>query len=746
MTDQIRVSVDRHLVACLEPGTEFVFGRGNDTDLCMDHPLISRRHARLHFDGAWILEDLQTRNGTWIQGGEIDQVSMVGHHEVRFGSPDDGPTVQLEVVSEVEDHRGGHAAPAFAPVRPTDGQLVIIGRDAGCGIVLDDPMVSARHAELEVCAGTLVIRDRGSTNQTVVNGEAVSSAELADGDRVLIGNSHLEVRNGRLRAASAPSGIVARGATLALRDGRVLVNGVDLTVDDPSVVAIVGPSGAGKSSLLRLLSGQTEPTSGTVLFRDATMVSQRRAFRGEIGVVPQFNLAHRQLTVRQALEFTAQLRFADDVTELDRLRRINATLLQLGLAPHAETRIDRLSGGEQRRVSIALELLTEPSLLILDEPTSGLDPALVLQVMQLLRGFADDGKQVVIVTHDLESLHLVDRVVVLRAGGTIAYSGPPTGVVEHFQLTSWAEIFTELLEPAARSVSPPAVPVTTLSMDVPVPTLTPTQIVRRAATVGHRHLQVLRADPVFLGLLVGLPIVLSLMALAIPADHGLAARAPASGRAPDAGPGRLLSVLILGAVFMGLAAAIRDLVGERDIYLHEREAGLPALSYLLAKSGTLAAVAVAQAALMVTVVMAFRRAPTKGVVLASPFLEILLVVTLTAVCCVMLGLAVSSRVGTTEQIMPPLVLLVMGQLVLCGGLFPIEGRAILEQVAWLAPARWGYAAAAATTDLNVVAEVTDPLWNHALSSWLLSVDVLVLLAVAFWLAALWGVSRREKFG
>lgn len=745
MTAELRVSVDGQYVASLEPGTEFFFGRGTDSDLCISQPLISRRHARLHFDRVWILEDLDTVNGTWVQGSEIEQVSLSGHHEVRFGGPDDDPVIQLEVVTDQEARRPVQSVAPFAPLHPVEGEVVVIGRDEQCDLVLDDPMVSSRHAELEMRDGTLVIRDKGSTNQTIVNGEAVTEAALADGDRVLIGNSHLEVRDGVLRASSSDGGLVVQGATLALRDGRVLVDDVSFAVDDPSVVAIIGPSGAGKSSLLRLLSGQVAPTSGSVSFRGATMLSQRRAFRGEIGVVPQFNLAHRRLTARQALEFTAQLRFADDASDIDRHRRIDATLHQLGLTAHAETRIELLSGGEQRRVSIAMEMLTEPSMLILDEPTSGLDPSRVLQVMQMLRGFADAGKQVLIVTHDLESLHLVDRVIILRAGGSVAYAGPPSGVIDHFGQTSWAEIFTGLIEarPRSASLAPPAslgVP-----MDVPVPTLSPGQVLRRAATVARRHFQIIRADPIFLALLIAMPVVLALMALAIPAERGLEALAPEPGSAPDAGPGRILSVLTLGAVFLGLAGAIRDLVGERDLFRHEREAGLPPLSYVLAKSFVWSTIAAAQSVVMVTLVLGFRRAPAEGVQFTAAFVELLIAATLTAVCCVMLGLAVSSAVGSTEQVMPPLVLLVMGQLVLCGGLFPLAGRPVLEQLAWFAPARWGYAAAASTTDLNAVAESPDRLWNHELSSWLLSVDVLVLLTVAFWLAAWFGASRREKY-
>ncbi|MFT4188516.1 MAG: ATP-binding cassette domain-containing protein, partial [Aeromicrobium sp.] len=639
-------------------------------------------------------------------------------------------------------------APAAPPVpasppalRTPPGGGAVIGRDPSCDLVVDDPMASRAHARLTEADGQLWIEDLGSTNATLVNGGAVRRQRLVEGDQILIGNTHLVVEGGVLRAAQV-SGLVVRHAVLAIPSGKRLVDDMSFEVSLPSVVAVVGPSGAGKSSLLRLLTGQERPTSGVVDFRGASMVSQRKAFRGEIGVVPQYTVAHSSLTARAALDYTARLRLAEDVSAEDRRARVAAVLDQLGLAEHADTQIARLSGGQQRRVAIAMEMLTEPSMLILDEPTSGLDPSLVLQIMQILRGLADAGKQVLVVTHDLEHLDLVDHVLVLRTGGTIAYSGPPDGIFAHFGRDSWAEVFQLLSVPAVAGAGAPApqpgseeVP---RSVDVPTPPTRIGHVLRHAATVGARHLRLVLADRVFLALLVGMPVVLAVLALAVPGSDGLGpTKDPANAEAA-----RLLVLLVVGAAFLGLAGAIRDLVGERPIFHHERDAGLAPTSYLLAKVVVLSMIAVVQAATLVLLVLVARPGPEGAVLVRSSTLELLVAVCATAVCCVMLGLAVSARVGTTEQTMPPLVLLVMGQLVLSGGLFPIAGRAVLPQLAWFSPTRWGYGAAASTTDLNVKNVETDPLWDHEALTWLTSVGALGGLTLVFTLLAWRGVSRR----
>ena len=471
-----------------------VVGRDEAVGVQVAHELVSRKHFRVVWEEGWYIEDLHSTNGTWVEGARINRVPVTGTINIRLGDPSTGPELRLS--STTNGDAGESAAPKTRWV---------VGRDPRCEFPLDDPMASWRHAAAEHDGDGWVLRDLRSTNQTIVNGMPVREQRLRPGDRILIGNTTLEFDGATISEVTGSRFVVER-ATLALRDGRRIVDAVTFAINKPSLVAVIGPSGAGKSSLLRLVTGQLPPTDGSVSLDGATMTSQRRAHRGQIGVVPQHTVAHRALTARHALEYTARLRLPSDVGRRERTARITELLGELGLSDHADTQISRLSGGQQRRVAIALEMLTNPSMLILDEPTAGLDPSLVLQIMRLLRRLADQGKRVFVVTHDLEHLSLVDHVLILRSGGTVAYYGPPADVFQHFGTTSWAETF-ELLGRSSRERSHSASSaeqgrVTSVeAYDLPDTRSGVGALTRSVWVVLMRQLRLIGADPLYAALL-----------------------------------------------------------------------------------------------------------------------------------------------------------------------------------------------------------------------------------------------------
>ena len=182
-------------------------------------------------------------------------------------------------------------------------------------------------------------------------------------------------------------------------------------------------------------------TTGTVLYDGRDLYANYAELRHRIGLVPQDNILHAQLSARRALGFAAELRFPRDTSAAERSRRIDEVIGELSLTQHAETRTSSLSGGQQKRVNVALELLTKPSLLFLDEPTSGLDPGLDKSVMEMMSGLAKDGRTVIVVTHSVANLGICDRLLVLVPGGKIAYFGSPADGLRHFGRGGWAEVF-----------------------------------------------------------------------------------------------------------------------------------------------------------------------------------------------------------------------------------------------------------------------------------------------------------------
>ncbi|BCI90871.1 hypothetical protein NIIDMKKI_60770 [Mycobacterium kansasii] len=290
-------------------------------------------------------------------------------------------------------------------------------------------LASRHHAFLTPTPVGTEINDAHSINGTFVNGIRVGSAILREGDVVTIGNVDLAFTGTtlvrRAEAATRTGGLEVTGISYTV-NGAALLDNVSLTARPGTLTAVIGGSGAGKTTLSRLIAGYLSPTSGTVTFEGHNIHTEYASLRSRIGMVPQDDVVHRQLTINQALGYAAELRLPPDTSKQDRAQVVAGVLEELRLTEHADTRVDKLSGGQRKRASVALELLTGPSLLILDEPTSGLDPALDLQVMTMLRQLADAGRVVLVVTHSLTYLDVCDQVLLMAPGARPRSWGRPT--------------------------------------------------------------------------------------------------------------------------------------------------------------------------------------------------------------------------------------------------------------------------------------------------------------------------------
>ena len=505
----------------------------------------------------------------------------------------------------------------------------------------------------------------------------------------------------------------------------------------------MGPSGAGKSTLLNALTGFRPADSGTVWYAGRDLYASYDELRRRIGYVPQEDLLHTTLSVRKALEFGAQLRFPPDVTAAERATRVDEVLAELGLTQHAGTQVERLSGGQRKRTSVALELLTKPSLLYLDEPTSGLDPGLDKSVMQSLRTLADDGRTVVVVTHSVANLDVCDFVLMLAPGGYVAYFGPPGGALAYFGKTDFADVFIALEATPGpewdakfrasklykESSGGPAAGRTQEDL----PDIRQQPVMKQLTTLVRRYLSVVLSDKSYTRLIIAFPLLLGIIPRVVPASHGLRSLPDA----PNTDAPTVLLVLILCACFMGMANSVREIVKERSIYRRERSIGLSLTAYLGSKIVVLTIITALQA-LIFTLIGVLGRTPSKGVVLGNSLLEVVIAVIVTAVVSMLLGLVISAVVDNADKTMPLLVLITMAQLVLSGGLVPLVGKPGLEQVAWLAPARWGGGAVASSINLNRVimagnkqfkAPPHDPVWNFTASTYLSDLGFCLLVGI-----------------
>ncbi|GAY18877.1 ABC transporter ATP-binding/permease Rv1747 [Mycobacterium sp. shizuoka-1] len=633
-----------------------------------------------------------------------------------------------------------------------------IGRATDNDIVIPDVLASRHHATLIPTPGGTEIVDNRSINGTFVNGSRVDTALLNDGDTVTIGNVDLVFTGGTLvrrtetEAATATGGLDVRAVTWTIEHNKTLLDNISLTARPGTLTAVIGPSGAGKSTFARLVAGYTHPTSGTVTFEGHNIHAEYASLRSRIGMVPQDDVVHGQLTVNQALMYAAELRLPPDTTKEDRQQVVAQVLSELEMTQHANTRVDKLSGGQRKRASVALELLTGPSLLILDEPTSGLDPALDRQVMTMLRQLADAGRVVLVVTHSLTYLDVCDQVLLLAPGGKTAFCGPPSQIGPAMGTTNWADIFSTVAgDPDAAyqrylahtGPTPPPPPLEAPSnMGEP----THTSLLRQFSTIARRQMRLIVSDRGYFAFLALLPFIMGVLSLSVPGTVGFGVPNP-MGDAPNE-PGQILVLLNVGAIFMGTALTVRDLIGERPIFRREQAVGLSTTAYLLAKVCIYAAFAIVQSSIVTAITIAGKGSPTQGsLTFLSPTLELFVVMAATTVTAAMVGLALSALAKSNEQIMPLLVVAVMSQLVFSGGMIPVTGRLVLDQLSWITPARWGFAASASTIDL--IKLVPGPLtpkdrhWEHTASAWWFDMAMLGVLCLGYLTLVRWKIRLKS---
>ncbi|WP_314453957.1 ATP-binding cassette domain-containing protein [uncultured Actinomyces sp.] len=677
-----------------------------------------------------------------------------------------------------------------------------IGRAPDNTLVLDDPLISKHHARIDVSANGMVITDLGSTNGIYVAGQRVSQVQVTQPVLVGLGSTFIALSPDGLCEVQVAGGaggeLVGKDLTFRVNNGNLtLLDGISFSLPGNELLAVVGPSGAGKSTLLKALTGEQKAQEGQVLFNGLDVYEHYPVMRNKIGVVPQSDVIHSALTVRKTLEYAAELRFAKDVTKAERRQRIAEVLEDLDLTAHVDKRVKKLSGGQRKRVSTAIELLTRPSLLFLDEPTSGLDPQLDRDVMDLLASLAhgtrpgDSGRTVVVVTHNENHIDRADKVLILAAGGKPVYYGSPREVLPYFRqrlneiasqgrlllntpkgtlpdppaVDGYADVYAlirnhtaelrqymEATVPSTRRGGAPAAAAGPAVQERP-----PKQqsVFRQVSTLVRRQLRIVAADPSYLAFMLLLPIIMGLLTKAIEGSDGFAVPDYPEPTPENPTPTiikyssqalQLLVILITGAAFSGMSATIRDLIGERDVFLREKAVGLRSGAYLFSKTVILALISAVQTALMMGIALALNKGPSDAVILDGwPGVELAFCCWAVAFVSGLLGLAVSAMVSSSEQVMPVLVVSIMAQLVLSGGIIPISGRAVFEQLAWFMPSRWGYAMAASTLEmLAILPNRDDALWKHETAQWLTDYGLLSAIGLTCMVVCYIALARRGR--
>jgi len=749
-------------------------GRDPEGEVVIDAAaaVVSRRHAEVRpVEGQYAVVDLKSFNGTLVNGQRIAGTApLFDGDQIQLGTG--GPILRLVDPSHPASARQA-AQPGAMPMQqsipPAFGQIAAmaqrqtivsssaslapqappgaaqsqllarvafdnraqlsVGRAADSDIRLDGLQISNHHARFTRSDGRVSLEDAGSTNGVYVNGQRISGRRAVEASDVIqIGPFVLQaaaqqgvaVYDTRSKTRIDCINIVKSVANRSGGGQIKLLDDVGLTIQPNEFVGLLGPSGAGKSTLMDSLNGMRPATSGYVLINNLDLYRHLDSLKQSIGYVPQDDIIHRELTVYRTLYYVARLRLSRDVStkEIDQI--INEVMDVTGLSERRDVPVSQLSGGQRKRVSIAVELITKPSVIFLDEPTSGLDPATEEKIMKLFRQIAESGRTVVLTTHAMENVKLFDKIVVLMRGKLVFYGGPQEALA-HVQAESFKDLYDKLEAPidkqlAALPAPPPNAsksqkqafkrqreqiseqvaddwkrkfqnteqyrrnvvePLSVLPRDgrAAAPPRRHASVfdqVRQWGTLTRRYLEVLSRDKFNLLILFAQAPIIAFLTYLVVGD-----------KLPRDFP---YFVLGLVALWFGTSVASREIIRERPVYTRERMVNLGLMPYVGSKIFVLALIVAVQCLLLFGAIKAMHYLGLMSV--PGWLLPQLVIVGLTAMVGIALGLFVSAIVKTSEMATSLVPLILIPQ-ILFSGLVGVPAGAS-KAIGTLMPATWAF--------------------------------------------------------
>lgn len=730
-------------------GGLLTIGRASDNAIPVPISEISRHHAQIVPAGmGYAVVDLGSANGTFINGRQIspNQQMPLKHGDVVRVGDQAGNSISLTYLETEAPPQVAGTMPMGAAQFGSQTRATI-GRDPQCTIPLASPVVSWHHAELMRTGNSHQLLDLGSANGTFVNGRKVRSVLLRAGDQVQIGPYKLVYSPTGFDQYSSVGSVRLDGVQLykavpTKQGQKILLNNISLTVMPREFIALVGGSGAGKSTLMDALNGFRQAPSGQVLVNGQDLYQNYALFRTNMGYVPQNDIIHTGLPVGRALRYTAWLRLPKDMPREMIDQRIASALKQVELTGQVNQPITSLSGGQRKRVSIAAELLSEPSLFFLDEPTSGLDPGLDKRMMHTLRRLADSGRTIVLTTHATNNIVGQCDHVAFLAHGRLVYYGPPEQAIQHFKVLDFADIYSQMDTSAeaekwaatyqqtpeyqqlvvGRQASspgnsnnavgslvgggrplggvPPAHPRGVSGFDPAAWLAGLTRVdylafLRQFGILTLRYLDLIVNDRISMFILLAVMPIIGAFLLLIAKDKGLVGDKPAEidrilkadGAYMIAGDAqRLLLMLALSAILLGVFAAAYEIVKEKAVYKRERMVNLKIGTYLASKVVVLGMFGLLQCLLLLVVVSFKVEMPwNQGVFLPIP-LEMYLTLVLAVMAGIGLGLFISALVESSNTVIYLVLVILFVQIIFSGVMFTLPRAA--TPLSYLTPTRW----------------------------------------------------------
>ena len=656
--------------------TKTVGNMKSSANIRLDSDVVSRKHLviTLEESGMILICDPGSSNGTFdgplkLKTNQWHRVEA--HSRILLGG-EIGMTIE-----SIEKPKSGAGAkcPSIADLLQTKSQLVI-GRGTECDLMLDDALVSRRHALIRKDKnGGILIEDLNSANGTFVNGRRIKGVVPLSADVPVYMGRHVIRLTTPPVDLSKETAIRTHGVTLDYRSGKRGLHPTDIEIQTSSMTAIMGPSGCGKSTLLKVLNGDMPPTMGRVEIFGVDLIASYDYLRTVIGYVPQDDIVHQELTVRQALYFAARLRLEHLGSAAIR-SKVEDVLKDLRIADIGGHLISNISGGQRKRVCIAVELLSSPLILFLDEPTSPLDPQAVEEFLSILEDLTKQGTTVVMVTHKPEDLDFMENVIFMAEAGHVVYAGSTSEYLQWFGVRRTNEVYARLVggelekwrAKYARSKGLPSPPVRPTSMNLQSSTAASW---RQFYWLSRRFVAIKTNDRTNTMMMIGqAPVIAALICLIF------AEITPA-----------VPFLIVISAIWLGTNNASRAIVGEQAIFKRERMFNLHLHTYLASKVFVLGLFAVIQAGLLIAVITSgylMRGTDPSWLDPVGGFLWLFLV----CLAATMMGLFVSSSLNNHEKVMSLVPLVLIPQIMLAGSITRISNW-LVELLSYMTISRWG---------------------------------------------------------
>ena len=650
-----------------------VVGKGDDANVKLENDRISRNHLQLVYnaEGTLHVTDLGSTNGTFLNGFKLqagedkllkpkDKLQLAGVNGILI-------VVERATINKVINTQ----TDIFEKLKRK--RQITIGRNSDCDVILDSETISRYHATVRLMGdGTYSIKDLGSRNGTFINGKKVKGiAKISLTDKIYIGRHQLSLK-GKAKDLSEELAITAIGIEKTYSNGVKALKKMDLSVPSKSLLAVMGPSGCGKSTLLKALNGDTPASRGKVMLFGQELLSNYDYLKTQIGYVPQDDIVHQQLTVEECMYYTAKIRL-DKPSDSKIEKKINQILGDLNIPHIKHNLISEISGGQRKRVSIAVELLTDPLILFLDEPTSPLDPQTVEDFLSILKKLSDKGTTVVMVTHKPEDLDYMDEVIFMAEGGNITYYGDSKKYKQYFNVKTAVAVFAQISGSTAskwvkKYLNPRPLTQTT-SQDFNVKPNSNTSLFLQFYWLTMRYFRIKTNDKINSGImLIQAPIIAVLICFIF--------NEISSG---------VLFMIAISAIWLGTQNAAREIVSEQAIYKRERMFNLDIFPYILSKITVLSSFSIIQSFLFVLILSI---GYNDNMLDLNEPLRIFFWMSFLSIASTFLGLLLSSIVDTTEKAMTIVPLILIPQIMLAGLIAKVSSP-LVEILSYFTLSRWG---------------------------------------------------------